>query len=446
VSSRLPIVVAEGGDSTEGVFEGYTYAYPHKTAYRTLDPPVRLADAWASEDRQALFLYLHIPFCEMRCGYCNLFTRARPAADEIAAFLAALARQARRVRAALGEARFARLAIGGGTPTMLGPRALEGVLDLAGATMGAEVGTVPASIEASPATADQEILTLLVERGIQRLSLGVESFHDRELAALGRPERVQRAEAALERIRAAGVPTLNIDLIYGITGQTVPSWLASLERALRFEPEEIYLYPLYVRPLTGLARRSRPVVDERLRLYREGRDYLRAAGYQQRSMRMFRRASATVAPGPVYCCQEDATVGLGAGARSYTRALHYADHYGVGAAAVREILDDYARRPDERFDLATWGVRLDRHEQRRRYVIKSLLRTEGLAEDQYQAHFGTAVFDDLPELARMVAEGLFESTGVRLVPTALGLERSDSIGPRLVSAGVASRMRAAELR
>src|SRR4051794_23959467 len=89
-------------------YRGYAYAYPHKTAYRPFDPPPPLRDLWAGERRDALFLYIHVPFCEMRCGFCNLFTQARPAAGLADDYLDALARQGDRVRDALGDGRFAR--------------------------------------------------------------------------------------------------------------------------------------------------------------------------------------------------------------------------------------------------------------------------------------------------------------------------------------------------
>ena len=82
-------------------YDGYTYAYPHKTAYRPLDPPVGLAEAWREEDTSRLFLYTHLPFCEMRCGFCNLFTTIRPGQDRVEATLAAILRQSRSVAEAL---------------------------------------------------------------------------------------------------------------------------------------------------------------------------------------------------------------------------------------------------------------------------------------------------------------------------------------------------------
>jgi len=80
-------------------YQGYLYAYPHKTAYRRLSPRPELADVWAGERQDALFGYLHLPFCEMRCGFCNLFTRANPPAEQVTAYLAQLRRQAARVGA-----------------------------------------------------------------------------------------------------------------------------------------------------------------------------------------------------------------------------------------------------------------------------------------------------------------------------------------------------------
>ena len=101
----------------EGGYDGYAYAYPHKTAYRPLDPPVSLADAWQFEDKQNLFLYVHLPFCEMRCGFCNLFTTVQPGTGLVQQTLATIQRQSEIVLAAIEPKHIAQAAFGGGTPT-----------------------------------------------------------------------------------------------------------------------------------------------------------------------------------------------------------------------------------------------------------------------------------------------------------------------------------------
>lgn len=426
-------------------YESYAYGYPHKTAYRPLDPPRPLAEVWADEPRESLFLYVHVPFCEQRCGFCNLFTTAWAGPGLPGLYLEALARQARQVREALGAARFARIAIGGGTPTFLSAGQLRRLLGIL-ADLGADPREAPGSVEASPATADPEKLALLREAGFGRLSLGVQTFDERESKALGRTQRRRAVEEAIGHVRDAGFPTLNLDLIYGGEGQSLESWTATVREALSWQPEEIYLYPLYVRPLTGLGRRSRAWDDQRLAAYRAGRDLLRAAGYRQISMRMFRRQDAPEEGGPVYCCQADGMVGLGCGARSYTRDLHYSTEYAVGRTGVRAILEDYVRREEERFGRADYGFVLDPEEQRRRFVLLSLLQSEGLDLDAYRERFGTDPDLDLPELGDLEPLGLARREGRRLLLTEGGLERSDAIGPWLGSSRVRGLMESYDLR
>ncbi|HSI32099.1 MAG TPA: STM4012 family radical SAM protein [Tepidisphaeraceae bacterium] len=420
-------------------YAAYSYAYPHKTAYRRLDPPRPLGEVWAGEDRSALYFYLHVPFCEMRCGFCNLFTTANANDARVERYLAALERQARAVRAAVGPASFARAAIGGGTPTYLSARDLERVLRLARDVFGLDPRRTPTSVETSPRTADADKLGVLREHGVERISIGVQSLVDAEVAAAGRAQKVAWVDAAVGRIRAAGFPTLNLDLIYGLPGQTVDSWARSLAAALEYRPEELYLYPLYVRPLTGLDRRAARAEDQlRVECYRAGRDLLAAAGYEQLSMRMFRSRSAPDAGGPVYCCQDDGMLGLGCGARSYTESLHYSSEYAVGAAGVTEILDSFAARSADAFAHADYGCELNADERRRRWVVKSLLRMPGLCAEAYRAEFGTDVAGDFPELRLLADEGWTEAAAgasvTRLTPA--GLERSDAIGPLFYSAAM----------
>jgi oxygen-independent coproporphyrinogen-3 oxidase len=425
----------------------YLYGYPHKTAYRPLAPPIALDELWRDEKKDALFLYLHVPFCEMRCGFCNLFTTPRPMAALVQEYLAALARQARVVRAALGAVTFARVAVGGGTPTLLDTSALAQLFDLVERVMGADLPSLPVSVETSPETALPERLQLLRQRGVSRVSIGVQSFDEREVRAVNRPQRTGDVNAALERLRALDFPTLNIDLMYGLPGQTRASFLDSLEKALAFAPEELYLYPLYVRPLTTLGRRGALAFDEqRLELYRAGRDLLVARGYRQRSMRLFRLARAGDGDGgPIYSCQEDGMVGLGCGARSYASGVHYASEWAVGARGVQDIIARWIGRRERDFAVADWGVRLDDDERRRRHAILSLL-ADGLARRPYRDRFKSDVLADLPEIGALIAPGLVHDDGETLRLTPAGIERADAIGPFLHSPRVTELMRAYELR
>ncbi|MFE9835139.1 STM4012 family radical SAM protein [Streptomyces sp. NPDC005551] len=432
-------------------YQHYVYAYPHKTAYRRLPDRPALASLWAAEPKDALSLYLHIPFCEVRCGFCNLFTRIGAPDGLTGAYLDALERQADAVREALGQegqVRFATAAFGGGTPTFLTAAELERLCDIAEHRMGADLRAVPLSVEASPATATADRLAVLAERGTTRLSLGVQSFVDSEARAAVRPQRRADVEVALARIRDARVPVLNIDLIYGIDGQTERTWRHSLDAALAWRPEELYLYPLYVRPLTGLGRRGEegrpdPAWDEqRLRLYRAGRDHLLAHGYTQQSMRMFRRTDAPRQGADDYACQTDGMIGLGCGARSYTSAVHYSFDYAVGMHEIRGIIDGYVTTTD--FTRAEVGYRMDGREARRRHLLQSLLQAEGLATDDYRARFGSSPDDDFgPELGRLADRGWLSGTGasgLRLTPE--GLAHSDAVGPELFSPAVRAAMAA----
>lgn len=423
-------------------YAGYAYAYPHKTAYRALDPAPRLEELWEGEDTSSLFLYAHVPFCFQRCTFCNLFTTVRGAHERQERYLAQLTRQAIAVRRVLPEARFVTGAIGGGTPTWLDVAGLERLFDVFGSILGAPLGELPLSVECSPETVTPEKADLLARRGTTRASLGVQSFLDHEARAVGRTQRGMTVQTALEALREAAIPTLNIDLIYGLKGQTPLTWQESLESALEWRPEEVFLYPLFIRPLTGLDRRGETWDDRRPALYRQGRDFLRACGYEQVSMRMFRAPHAPRIA-TRYRCQSDGMVGLGPGARSYTRRVHWSTRFAVEGTQVLDELDAWLARDDH--DRVHWGFRLDDDERARRYVLQGLLQAEGLDRAGFREAFGRDVLDVFPELAGLVEAGLAElDEGVVLTEEGLGW--SDAIGPWLYSDAVRARMESWELR
>ncbi len=447
--TTLPLVPAAEPVAADSPYRSYVYAYPHKSAYRPFARRPLLADLWRDEDVRALSLYLHIPFCEMRCGFCNLFTRSTPPAEQVAAYLDAFERQARTVAATLPEgAAFARAALGGGTPTYLEADELARVYDVLESAFGVDLAAVPVSVETSPATATADRLAVLEARGATRLSMGVQSFIDSEAHAAGRPQKRAEVDRALELIRAHTTADLNVDLIYGIDRQDARTWAYSLDTALEHDPEEVYLYPLYVRPLTGLGRRGGSWDDHRLRLYRQGRDHLRERGYEQVSMRMFRRADAPEAPAPDHSCQTDGMVGLGCGARSYTASAHYSFDYAVGVGQVRSIIADYTGRDAADFARAEVGFRLDDDERRRRHLLQSLLRAEGMDTADYASRFGSGPREDFPELfAALDRRGWLADGGAgRVVLGEEGLAHSDAVGPMFFSDRVNALMAEYEAR
>ena len=164
-------------------YVAYAYSYPHKTAYRPLTPPRMLRDVWRDEPKDSLFLYMHVPFCEMRCGFCNLFTSANARGETMAAYISAVERQAEATADAVGPHQVSRMAIGGGTPTFLQPAQLEGLLQISHRYHGVAPGSIPISVETSPRTASLDRLGLLKDFGVSRISIGVQSFLESEVTA-----------------------------------------------------------------------------------------------------------------------------------------------------------------------------------------------------------------------------------------------------------------------
>ncbi len=437
----------------EGAFyQDYVYSYPHKTTYRPFQKPKSLTDVWQDDDLERLFLYIHIPFCEMRCGFCNLFTTVNAKEDLVTHYLSALERQMETTAQMLPKVQATRLAIGGGTPTFLSPEQLNRLFSLSKTYFGADASLIPASIETSPATATQERLSVLAERGIERVSIGIQSFIEDEAKQIGRPQKNSQIKQALTAIKDNNFPILNIDLIYGAASQSVESWLYSLQSALEWQPEEIYLYPLYVRPLTGLDGKghdgsSVSAWDQhRMRLYLAGRDFLQDQGYSQISMRMFKKdwsptQQTKITPSkPDYCCQEDGMIGLGAGARSYSKNIHYSSEYAVKRAGVLSILEAYNQKTAQDFGQVEYGIDLVPHEQMVRYILKSILQTAGLDLKHFKARYNQSATALLPDLSRYIDKGYLAEVGGALVPTATGLALGDAIGPALYSAAMRSKM------
>lgn len=425
-------------------YQGYTYGYPHKTAYRTLTPALPLAEVWhAGQPRSSLDLYIHVAYCTMRCGFCNLFTQANPHKGMLERLVTQIEHEAEAVAAAIPGTQFARVAVGGGTPTILPADLLERLLSLPQRLSGAPAAALPVAVESSPDTITPEKLAVLKAYGVTRLSLGIQSFDEAETKALGRPQRRATLDAALGHITDAGFQTLNLDLIYGAGGQTRESWLGSIKAALSWKPDEICLYPLYVRPLTGLGKQAAAggaQEDQRLDLYRHGRDLLMAHGFAPANMRLFRREGPKGELAAGHKVPSEGTIGLGCGARSITRGLHYSSEYAVGRAGVQQILASYLARAPESFGYAHYGLHLSEAEQRRRSILLQLMETDGVSRENDRARYGADPLETLPQLGRLAEAGLAVIGEHHIRLTVAGLERSDAIGPWLYSAEMVARM------
>lgn len=328
------------------------------------------------------------------------------------------------------DTRFVCLAIGGGTPTYLEAPLLERLFAIA-ARLGA--AAVPTSVETSPATLDEDKLAVLRASRVSRVSIGVQSVFDGETSAVQRRQRMGDVERTLQAL-AGVVPVRNVDLMYGLPQQTAASLVDSIDRVVALQANEIYLYPLYVRPLTILGRRG-PIEDARLILYRAGRARLLELGFRQCSMRMFTRAPGADACGPAYRCQDDGMLGLGPGARSYTAKVHYASPFAVGQHAIRDGIAAWLDRPPEAYRVASHGIRLGVEEQRRRYLILSLL-DRALLRAEYATRFGADPLEHFPELVQVVDCGLATLGPEDLRLTELGVERADVLGHWLQSGAV----------
>ena len=232
-----------------------------------------------------LALYLHIPFCAVRCAYCDFNTYA--GLERLyEPYAAALIREIRRAGDERGRPAVRTIFIGGGTPTVLPPTLLADVLDACREAFDVAADAEITS-EANPGTVDQAHFAALAGMGVNRLSMGVQSFDDAELAWLGRIHSAEEAVAAFHAARAAGFANINLDFIFGLPGQDPATWTRTLARAIDLAPEHLSLYSLTVEPGTPLfdqARRgaiAEPDDDLAADLYALACDALAAGGYEQ---------------------------------------------------------------------------------------------------------------------------------------------------------------------
>ncbi|MBB5350717.1 oxygen-independent coproporphyrinogen-3 oxidase [Haloferula luteola] len=187
-----------------------------------------------------MLLYLHIPFCHRVCPYCS-FHKHTPGATPIGSFIESLVKEARHRLPALPPPRT--LYFGGGTPSMLSPSHLRRLFDGLDEVIDFDA-LDEVTFEANPATFDLAKAELFRELGVRRVSLGIQSFAPHVLKTLGREHDPTQAEEAVRLLRRAGMPSVNIDLMFSVPGLTLDDWASTLETAVALEPDHISAYNL----------------------------------------------------------------------------------------------------------------------------------------------------------------------------------------------------------
>jgi putative oxygen-independent coproporphyrinogen III oxidase len=265
-------------------------------------------------------IYVHVPFCLTRCGYCDF--NAYAGLDHLASrYVTALLREAELAAPSWEGVEVVSVFLGGGTPTTLEVADLKGLLARLLSSYGMR-SDAEVSIEANPDTVDEQKLSGLREAGYSRLSMGAQSFDRSVLAALERIHQPESVVRAFRDARSAGYDNVNLDLIYGAAGESVESWERTLEETIALSPEHVSAYALPIEPATALGRQvargdtPAPDPDLQAEMFETACGLLGDAGYGHYEVSNWAK--------PGYECRHNLGywerrpyVGLGAGAHAY---------------------------------------------------------------------------------------------------------------------------------
>ena len=367
-------------------------------------------------------VYVHIPFCASRCSYCDFFSTL--SLDKAGGpYVDALIAEARLRRDELHGEQVKTLYLGGGTPSQLPLSLLERLvkgLDRALDLNGVEEFTV----EANPDDVTTEWCFALAGSGVNRVSMGVQSFEDNILRAIGRRHTAAQVVTAVENLRQAGVDNISVDLIYGLPGQTLNSWRASVGQALALKPQHISAYGLTYEEGTRLwHQRERGEVSEVpeeqcLEMYCTLIEDLQAAGYEHYEISNFAMPGCHSRHNSSYW-DDTPYLGLGAAAHSYdgtVRRYNPSDLQGYIDAimAGMKVCEQ---------ETLTWQERYDER------VMLGLRTSRGVDGNRLHRDFGDEVWRHFTrEAARHITAGNLRIVdGTRYVLTPAGIMLSDTI-------------------
>ena len=377
-------------------------------------------------------LYVHVPWCRHVCPYCdfNVYAAAeppeRPYVEAVAAELRAWA-----ARAQWRGRRAKTVYLGGGTPSLLSPGAIATVLEAVARAFGIADG-VEVTLEANPGTVTRERLAGYRAAGVNRLSLGAQSFHAGHLRALGRDHGAADVRAAMEAARAAGFANLSLDLIFAVPDQTLADWEDDLGAALALAPEHVSAYALTYEPGTPFhawraSGRLRPVdEDGEAAMAERTVERLAAAGYERYEISSFTRPGFASRHNTSYWDGSD-YLGLGAGAHSFSAEPAPGRRW-----ANERLPGRYLVAIRERGTAVATEERLSTAQARGEFCFTGLRQTVGVDLEGFRRRFGVELDAAFPHLERLVTDGLVEASGQRLRLTARGFRFADSVAASFV--------------
>jgi oxygen-independent coproporphyrinogen-3 oxidase len=273
-------------------------------------------------------LYVHIPFCQSKCSYCD-FNSYAGLESLIPSYVGALLAEMGLWREPTQQMNVVTVFLGGGTPSLLPLAEVERITTALHQRFRL-AADAEVSFEANPGTIDRPYLEELRSLEVNRLSLGVQSFHDDELATLGRIHTAAEAREAYDTARQAGFDNVNLDLIYGLPRQTMTAWQHTVREAIALRPEHLSLYALTVEegtPLADAVARGRlppPDADLAADMYLWAEDTLATAGYQQYEISNWAFPDRQCRHNLAYWLNEP-YLGLGAGAHSCFGGFRFAN-------------------------------------------------------------------------------------------------------------------------
>lgn len=398
------------------------------------------ADGWVAP---AFSLYVHIPYCQSKCPYCdfNSYAAARwPEEEYTSAVVAELEHYASREEwhgRPVGTIFF-----GGGTPSLFAPRSIERILEAAfrlwsdghrdaaartGDCTRRAADSPEVTLEANPGTVTLEKLRALRSAGVNRISFGVQSFHAGHLSRLGRLHGTVEAVQAVNMAQRAGFTRINADLIFALPDQTLAEWREDLRLACSLGTDHLSVYNLTYEEGTAFhARRARGELaelpeDAEIAMFRSAQQILGTAGYRQYEISNYARPGAECRHNLNYW-RAGEYLGAGAGAHSFARTPHPGRRWSNERNPAR-----YIQRVRASGQARVTEEALSESQARGEYVFLGLRCTEGIDSRLFAARFGVELVEAFPHSETLRREGLLVVDGSRWRLSQRGLLVADSV-------------------